>query len=398
MISFKNLRGAVGLASAMATATLITACGGGNGDDLDMPEAYALWGQADFKDYSSNRGSTVSDLSLASPLGGIATDGAYFYIADYGNNRILGFTSIPDGEATEPDFVIGQDSYTTSTAATSATGLAQPSSVVISDGKLIVADSGNNRVLIWNSLPTENDAADVILGQSEPDTKVKGTSDTALSNPVSAYAASGTLVVSDQNNNRVLIWDDIPSISNTAADVVLGQESFTTSDEDDGADAMYTPAGVWTDGFRLLVADSGNNRVLYWSSMPDTDGEEANFVMGQSDFSRSTAGVGQTSMRAPYGVGSDGTIVYVADSGNNRVLQFDAFPIANEASADDVFGQNTYTSRAANDDDQDGSTDSDPTEASDRTLNAPTGVTAYGGTVYISDRSNHRIMFFPSDN
>ena len=39
------------------------------------------------------------------------------------------------------------------------------------------------------------------------------------------------------------------------------------------ADHMYAPRGVWTDGTRVVVADSGNHRVLIWHTFPDRDGD-----------------------------------------------------------------------------------------------------------------------------
>jgi len=151
---------------------------------------------------------------------------------------------------------------------------------------------------------------------------------------------------------------------------------------------------VWSDGVRLLVSDSGNNRVLYWSLLPQTSGEEADYVIGQSDFGRSTSGTSASALRTPYGVTSDGTSVWIADSGNNRVLEFGSFPIANQTSANSVIGQDedSFTSSTANDDDQDGDVDDEP---SSRTLSGATGVYANNGTLYVTDRSNNRVLFFP---
>ena len=51
------------------------------------------------------------------------------------------------------------------------------------------------------------------------------------------------------------------------------------------ASQMYAPRGVWTDGERVVVADTGNHRVLIWHSMPSADGAPADVVIGQPDFS-----------------------------------------------------------------------------------------------------------------
>lgn len=377
--------------------TLLAGCSGSNSggssdSSADLVEAFGLVGQADFIGGQSNRGDTVSALGIAQPLGGIATDGQHFYLADYGNHRVLGWNAIPADPATPPDFVLGQDSFTAAAPGTAANRLALPSSVAIADGKLIVADAGNNRVLIWNTLPGANVAANIVVGQSDFTSDDPGLSASALSFPAAAAAANGKLFVADQNNNRVLIWNQIPSVSGTAADVVLGQAEFTTSEPADEDDGLNNPAALWTDGFRLLVGDSGNNRVMYWAQIPRDSGSDATYAIGQTDFSRSTAGVSSAALRTPYGIASDGTRIYIADAGNNRVLKFDAFPIASGAVALDVYGQDDFTSRAPNDDDQDGVADDEPSAG---TLSSPTGVTYASGVLYVSDRNNHRVLFFP---
>ena len=58
-------------------------------------------------------------------------------------------------------------------------------------------------------------------------------------------------MVADSNNNRVLIWNTIPAVNNTTANVVLGQPDFKRSGPNDGQ--QFTPTnrsfkgtqGVW---------------------------------------------------------------------------------------------------------------------------------------------------------
>ncbi len=372
----------------------LSACSGSGSsdDDIDMPEAFSLVGQADFESFQSNRGSSVNQLGFAQPLGGIATNGTQFYVADYANHRVLGWNSIPASQSVAPDFVLGQDSFTSNASGTSSTKLALPASVSITDSRLVVADAGNNRVLIWNTLPTSNVAPDIVVGQTDFAGNDPGTSASQLNFPVSATIANNKLFVVDQYNNRVLIWNTVPETAGTEASVVLGQVDFATSTAGDEEDGLTNPAGLWTDGLRLLVSDSGNNRVMYWSSVPRVSGADATYVIGQTDFSRTSAGVGQSSLRTPYGITSDGTRIFIADAENNRVMEFDSFPIANGPSALSIYGQDSWSARTPNDDDQDGESDDNPTE---RTLSSPTGVSYYNGVLYVTDRSNHRVLFFP---
>src|SRR5689334_4671141 len=63
--------------------------------------------------------------------------------------------------------VIGQSSFTDSTAHVTQSGLKVPDDLIIVNGKLIIADQQADRVLIWNTVPTSSGTpADIVLGQS----------------------------------------------------------------------------------------------------------------------------------------------------------------------------------------------------------------------------------------
>jgi len=397
MLTAKRLAPSWFIAVALLSALALTACGGGgedDDDDIDLISATAVVGQADYTSGSANRGGVVSELGVAQPLGGIATNGQLFYLADYANHRVLGYNSIPTGQGAAANFVLGQDAFTTNSPGSGATQLALPTSVAVANGKLVVSDPGNNRVLIWNSLPTGNVMPDVVLGQTDLNGNEAGLAADKLSFPVAAVIANNRLLVADQNNNRVLIWNTVPTASGTPADVVLGQSDFTSNKADDEEDGLNQPSSIWSDGFRLLISDTGNNRVMYWTQIPRSNKADASYVIGQTDFSRVSAGVSSSSLRTPYGVTSDGTRIYVADSGNNRVLKFDSFPISNGQAATDIYGQDrdSFSNRLPNDDDQDGDTDDTP---SARTLSTPTGVSTFNALLYVVDRNNHRVLAFP---
>ncbi len=380
---------------SMGTGVALVGCGGSGGgdDEADLISAFNVVGQSDYTQGSPNAGATAAATTMAQPLGNVAVDGQRLFVADTANNRVLGYNTIPDAPGAAADFVLGQDGFSGNLAGTTQSRMALPSAVFIGEGRLVVADSGNNRVLIWNSIPSATGTLpDVVVGQDTFTTSLSGTSATTFSYPTSAVIANGRLLVADQNNNRVLVWSTVPASNGAAADMVLGQQDFSTRDDDDEAEEMNRPASVWSDGFRLLVADSGNHRVLYWSLFPQQSGAEADYVIGQSDFSRSSAGTSSSTLRTPFGVAADGTRVYVADSGNNRVLEFDSFPISNGPAASDVFGQEGFSNNTANDNDQDGDVDDNPSQ---RTLSGPSGVFVYSGVLYVSDRNNNRVMMFP---
>ena len=86
--------------------------------------------------------------------------------------------------------------------------------------------------------------------------------------PYSLALNAGRLAVADTANNRVLLWRTLPSGSGTPADEVLGQDSFDGGGENRWEsvrdDTLCWPYGIALSGTTLAIADSGNNRVMLW--------------------------------------------------------------------------------------------------------------------------------------
>ena len=95
------------------------------------------------------------------------------------------------------------------------------------------------------------------------------------------------LFVADTQNSRVMVWNTIPTSNNQPADLVLGEPNFitvppaTTSDLPPTASNLFNPVSVTSDGQRLYVTDLGHNRVLIWNSIPTQNGQPADVVVGQ---------------------------------------------------------------------------------------------------------------------
>ncbi len=90
------------------------------------------------------------------------------------------------------------------------------------------------------------------------------------------------LILSDTYNNRVLIWNNMP-MRNQEPDLVLGQKNFITNNPGNGLGNLNWPVDVATDGNRVLVADSYNHRILIWDSFPSVNGQEADIVLQGSE-------------------------------------------------------------------------------------------------------------------
>ncbi len=320
-----------------------------------MPAAFVM-GQNTFTANDPNRGGAVAANTLSGAQGSlIEWQNTVLYVPDTGNHRILGFNPVPTASDASANIVIGQANFTSASAGTSATQFTSPAGVFVTDTQFFVADTGNNRVLIWTGIPANNATdASYAVGQLDFGASATGCSSSTLSGPASVFAVNGKLVIADNVNQRILIWNAIPTANGVAADVVVGQQNFFSclpNDSDgDGvtdsvaASTLNSPGGIWTDGTRLLVADSGNHRVLLWNTLPTLSGQAADVVLGQADMISAAPQLNQSGLDSPKSVTSNGNQIVVADSGNARVLLWNSFPAANNPAADIVIGQDDFVS------------------------------------------------------
>lgn len=225
-------------------------------------------------------------------------------------------------------------------------GMNKPVGVASDGTRLAVADAGNNRILIYNTIPTRNGAnADVVLGQPDFNVILPTTTQTGLRFPNGVWFDGGRLFVADTQNNRVLIFSSVPTANNAQASVVIGQADFTSNKNDGNtASLLHNPVAVTSDGVRMIVTDLGSNRVLIYNRIPTTSGAAADVVVGQPDFTTVTAGTSSGKLNFPRYAYSDGTSLYIADSGNNRVLIYNTIPTTNGALPDTVIGQTEFNS------------------------------------------------------
>jgi hypothetical protein len=373
--------------------------------------ASVVIGQPDFTSnaYNQNVNSGTRAYALGLPIGNpVVADGVLF-LPDRDNNRVLAFNTVPTSNDASADFVIGQSSLTSNGVAypVAANNLYGPQTVKTYGGKLFVLDRGDERLLIWNSIPSTNGvSADVVVGQTgfTSSSMPNPPSASTLANPESFEVADGKLIVSDTQNSRVLIWNSIPTTNGASADVVLGQGDFVHyTGNDDGQTGksgpptgrtLNEPAGVWSDGTRLIVADMNNNRVLIWYNIPTTNFAYADLVLGQGDFNHnagnddnqdgnSDANPSARTLYGPYMLDSNGAALVVADTGNDRVLIWNTIPTANFVDADVVLGQQNFTSAQIS-------------ATSSQTLYTPAGVYIYGSQLFVTDMNNNRYLIFNS--
>ena len=174
--------------------------------------------------------------------------------------------------------------------------------------------------------------------------------------PRGVWIQDGRLFVSDTGQNRVFIWHQLPTSKHQSPDVTLGQMEATDTQRNSGqevsASSLHYPSGLWSDGKVLIIADAWNHRVLIWHEFPEHNGQPADVVLGQPDFNQNSPNVGGVgslpdakSLNWPYGVFSDGVNLWVADTGNRRVLHYKEIPTRNYQAADGVIGKASFEER-----------------------------------------------------
>lgn len=222
-----------------------------------------------------------------------------------------------------------------------------------------------------------------------------------------AIAPGGRLYVSDSGNHRVLSWPSAAAFTNRQpADLVLGQTDMTTGDANHGglgAGGFFLPQGLAVDASGdLWVCDAFNHRVLVFRDPAHND-RVADLVIGQPDFLSNAQNLGlleaaatADSLNFPGRVLVRGGDLWIADSGNSRVLHY-SLPIGNKPSADRVFGQfDDFTSPLKNNDGSgtctnDGETPCGPPSAHNL-FNAIGIAVDRRGSLYVADWINNRVL------
>lgn len=175
-------------------------------------------GQPNFTTNTPNTGG-VSEKALNTPEGVAVDLSGNLYVADMGNNRVLVFKA-PLSSGMRATFVLGQADFTSNrpnrdNPAPSSVSLSSPAGVAVDTaGNVYVADYNNNRVLGYPVPTDRGQAANKVFGQPDFTSGNVGSVSLPYPGPASlnhpwgvALDPASNLYVGDLASHRVLVFN-----------------------------------------------------------------------------------------------------------------------------------------------------------------------------------------------
>lgn len=314
------------------------------------------------------------------------------FVSDSGNSRVQVYNLDANNNLIDriPDYALGVGPGATQNTTRMPHGLAYDNI----GKRLFVSDTTNHRVMVFDvAVIDAGENAVAVLGQLNYTTGAAAAAGaTKLRNPTDLVydgsRATKLLYVSDTGFHRVMVFDVTAIVNGEAAVNVLGQTLFTGSASATAVNRLKTPDGLEIDagGQRLFVADSGNNRVMVFDVASVTNGENAVKVLGQVNFTTGVFGTGSDRLYNSLGVSYDSSrqYLFVSDRNNCRTQVFDVSSIDNgEESIGSVGADEDYFCIV-----------SDSYNVANQILSEHVEYDPTSQKLYVSDTSKHRLMIF----
>jgi sugar lactone lactonase YvrE len=287
----------------------------------------------------------------------ITTNGTHLYVADTSNNKIRKI-EIATG-------VVTSFAGSGTAGALDGTGTAatfwQPGGIATDGTNLYVTENGNNRV---RKIVIATGVVSTLAGSTIGTLDGTGTA-AQFSRPIGITTDGTNLYVVDSSSFKIRkIVIDTGVVTTFAGSGSAGAVDAV------GTAATFTyPAGITTDGTNLYVADSLSNRIrkIVISTRAVT-------TLAGSATSGSDDGAGSAAkFFKPAGVATDGTNVYVGDTGNHKIRKI----VIATGEVSTIAGTGSI-----------GAADGTGSAAS---FYNPNGMTTDGKTLYVVDSTNTKI-------
>ena len=356
---------------------------------------------------SKTAGAPVVLATFANALGGITTDTNSLYLVyDNAIRKISPQTGYTLSTITSSGTTRTSTNFAgvSGTSGTSEGGTAQfylPQSITTDGTNLYVADTGNNKIrkIVINGATTSSitGASGVIGAAAYADGVAKNAT---FSAPAGITTDGKNLYVMDTANNtiRQITPDNtltLSTMTNTTATVSTLAGVATTHNPADGtgmAARMGTPQYSTTDGTNLYVTECSTNAAVIRKMVIATG---VMTTLAGSAVAGSADGTGtMATFKCPKGITTDGTNLYVVDSGNNKIRMISpsgGATLNNISAASAIVSSITGASGAAV------TASFADGQAAGASFSSPTGITTDGTNLYIADKSNNKIrMISPS--
>ena len=355
-----------GSTEASATAPASSTCTQMGGSFQDLPLTLSsgvstLAGAAGFSGTTDGTG-TTAQFNLPQ---GITSDGTNLYVADTSNHTIRKIV-IATGAVTTLAGTAGSAGSTDGTGA--AARFSSPAGITTDGTNLYVADTSNHTI---RQIVISTGVVTTLAGTAGSANSTDGTGAAARFSYPAGITTDGptglNLYVADAGNHtiRQIV------ISTGVVTTLAGTAGSANSTDGTGAAARFNgPQGITTDGTNLYIADTVNHtirQIVISTGVVTT-------LAGTAGSASSTDGTGAAArFNGSQGITSDGTNLYVADTGNHTIRKIAAGGVV--TTVEGAAGTSGTT---------------DGTLASAR-FNTPTGITTDGTSLYDTDAAKHTI-------
>ncbi|MCC6544985.1 MAG: hypothetical protein IT392_10895 [Nitrospirae bacterium] len=332
--------------------------------DLNQATVGTIAGTPQVTGYSDG----VPGVGMLNSPADVAVIGDYLYIADMSNNAIR-VVNISSGETTT---LAGFPSHAGNVNEKGSNSrFNAPGGIAIDGDELFVADTYSH--VIRKIVASTGEVTTLAGTSGHPGSTDSSESDAVFNSPTDVIAgANGQFIYIVDTDNHVI---RSMNLSTGEVRTFAGTPGSTGKADGIGTAARFkSPKRGVRIGNRLYIADTGNNtiRAIDISTAAVTTLAGTPGVAGSKDTAESINGIGQ--FNAPGDIATDGTNLYVADTGNHTIRRI------NPAS-----GVVTTISGSRETSGLVDSNDGAPK------FNSPEGITWYSGFLYVSDTANHLI-------
>lgn len=313
-------------------------------------------GEAGSADNSAS--STEPEKEIFNLPAGVTTDGKNLYVAD-SDRHIIRKIVIATGLISD---LAGSGTLGSIDAAGASASFNKPTGITSDANNIFVVDSENHTI---RKIVIASGAVTTLAGSRTQGAVDAAGTEASFNHPFDITTDGNNLYVADSMNSKIRKI----VIATGAVTTLAGSGTVGSLDATGTAASFSYPRGLTTDGNNLYVADSGNNKirkiVIATGVITTLAGSGA---VGYLDATGTEA-----SFSSPRSITTDGSNLYVTDSGNNRIRKI-------------VIATGVVTTLAGS-----GAAGSLDATGATALFHSPQGITTDGKNLYVADSDNHKI-------